>query len=161
MIYLNLIPSNLWYLNLRKILGQQEWTKLSLATREKFNWECYCCNISIKKLKQKKFFDAHEYWFFDREKKVVSLKAIICVCKKCHAAIHMGYSSINNQYDSALKHLQKVNKWSFDDAKNYIEWNFEEWAKNSKINWKFDLNSFNQWLNTTQLEIVYNFFRKK
>ncbi len=73
----------------------------------------------------------------------------------------MGYSSINNQYDSALKHLQKVNKWSFDDAKNYIEWNFEEWAKNSKINWKFDLNSFNQWLNTKQLEIVYNFFRKK
>ncbi len=160
MIYINLIPSNLWFLNLRKMLPIQEWKKVSERIRSEFNWQCYCCNISINQIKNKSFFHAHEYWIFNREKKEVSLAAIVCVCKKCHDSIHIGYSSVKKNYFNAFNHLKKVNQWSQEDTKNYVEYNFEEWSKNNKIDWVFNINSFSKWLNKEQVKMVSQFLNE-
>ena len=160
MIYINLIPSNLWYLNLRKMLSTKEWKNLSLKIRNEANWTCYCCNISINQLKNTKYFHAHEYWIFDRKSKTVKLAAIVCVCSHCHESIHLGLASVKNRSNRAVHHLMKVNKWTYQDANNYVEVLFEENMLNSTIDWQFDINSFKDWLNEDQLKQVIQFLEQ-
>lgn len=157
MIYINLIPSNVWYLNLRKMLTKTSWTNLSNEVREKSNWTCYCCGISLNQLKNKKYFHTHEYWLFNRETKQIKLAALVCVCSKCHAAIHIGYSSLFKKQDDCIKQIMKINKWSYTDVRNYVEASFEEHALNSTVEWNFDLDSFKQWLDDDEFNQVITF----
>ena len=160
MIYINLIPSNVWYLNLRKILPKSTWTNLSNRIREEANWKCYCCGISLDKLKEKKYFHTHEYWLFNRETKTIKLAALVCVCSKCHLAIHIGYSSIYNKQDDCMKQISRVNKWLLEDVRNYVEASYEEHAINSTIDWQFDLDSFRDWLTDDEYSYVMEYIKK-
>ena len=54
----------------------------------------------------------------------------------------------------------KVNKWTYQDANNYVEALFEENMLNSTIDWQFDINSFKDWLNEDQLKQVIQFLEQ-
>lgn len=135
MVFLNLIPKQLWFLNLRKILTKQRWKSISDSIKEEFNYTCVCCNIDLKKLKMKKYFHAHEVWIFDDKNLTATLKAIICVCSYCHNVIHIGYSSIKGEYKKSLHHMMKVNNWTYEEANSYIEFSFEQWNQRSNKKW--------------------------
>lgn len=152
MIYLSLIPKNIWYINLRTMLSVDEWNIISKRIRVEQEYTCFCCKVSLNELKSTKYFHAHEMWWFDDTKKIVDLKAILCVCWKCHESMHLGFASVKNNYKQAFGHLMKVNKWNYETANIYVESSFEKWSQNSNIDWKFNISSFENIL--TEQEIM-------
>lgn len=153
MIYLNLIPSNMWYLNLRKILSKEMWENLSKKIREEQKFVCYCCKVNDSTLPRNKFH-CHESWWFDDKNNVVSLKALICVCELCHKAIHLG--RVNDK--ESFKRIMYINKWDYETTKIYVDYEFEMWSKRSNKQWNVEVNSFKDWLNEEEFLIVKNFF---
>lgn len=158
MIYLNLIPKKLWYLNLRKMLSEQEWKKLSKKIREQHNYTCYCCRINSSKIPKNKFH-THESWWFNDQTKMVDLKALICVCEWCHLTIHFGYASLQKKSKEAYFHLKKVNHWNDEIARIYLEGEFEIWAKRSQQEWKINLSSFYDWIDEENMENIKKFLK--
>lgn len=146
MLYLNLIPSNLWYLNLRKLLTDQAWKQLSNDIRAAQHWTCQACGISIRQLKSPKWFDCHEMWDFNEQTHEVSLLCLVCLCKKCHSATHFGYASIKQQDQVAFAHLCKVNHWDKESAQVYIEACFEQWSQRSQKTWTLEWTSIANWV---------------
>lgn len=158
MININLIPSNMWYLNLRKLLSESQWTKLSNKIRSDQNWTCQACRISIKQLKSTKWFDCHEMWNFNDSTQEVELQYLVCLCKKCHTATHFGYAQIKGKNDSAFKHLCKVNHWDDESANLYIEACFEQWSKRSSKQWQLNWESFEKYLDKELIQTAkYNY----
>ncbi len=155
MIYLNLIPSNLWYLNLRKILSKESWELLSKKIRNEQEYTCYCCKISYPRLPKNKFH-CHEAWWFDDKMNQVSLKALLCVCELCHQSIHLG----RNDNKNAFKRIMNVNNWDYEMTKLYVESEFETWSKRSNKSWNINIDSFEEWVSTKQFEEIKKFFSK-
>lgn len=154
MIFVNLIPSSMWYLNLRKLLDKQKWTDLSNEIRQEQNWTCQFCDISIKQLKQKRFFHCHEMWDFDDKNNIVKLVCLVCLCSYCHEATHFGYASIKGKSKASFWHICKVNKWDKTTTSNYLEACFEKWSQRSNKQWIIDLNSIKDWINENDIKIV-------
>ncbi len=146
MIYLNLIPSSLWNLNLRKMLDAKSWQKLSTEIREEQNWTCLACGISLKQLKSKKYFHCHEMWDFDDEKQEVKLLCLMTLCSHCHNATHFGYSSIMGKNIPAFKQICKVNKWDAQTTEMYLEGCFEEWSRRSSKKWTINYESIKDYI---------------
>lgn len=160
MIYLNLIPKTLWYLNLRSLLTEQRWKKLSLSIREEQDWTCQACGISIKQLKQKKYFHCHEMWDFDDEKQEVKLLCLITLCSHCHMATHFGFSSINNKSQQSIKQIMKVNHWDRQTINYYLEGMFEQWMQRSNKQWKINMDSIKNFLSEDDFKLVENNLKK-
>jgi len=57
-----------------------------------------------------------------------------------HKVIHFGRTSILGEYDEAVRHLRKVNKWSDTQAFNHIDKKFIERESISRVNWKVDIS---------------------
>ncbi|MGL4951661.1 MAG: hypothetical protein ACRC4L_01600 [Mycoplasma sp.] len=136
------------------MLGEEQWKKLSLRVRETQQWKCQFCNITIKQLKQTKWFHCHEMWDFNDETNEVSLSCLLCLCSKCHMATHFGYASLSNKHSEAFKRICKVNNWSEDDTNNYIEASFEIWSRRSNKKWTFNKESLLFNLDEQQYKIV-------
>ncbi|MGL4950609.1 MAG: hypothetical protein ACRC4M_02085 [Mycoplasma sp.] len=160
MIIVNLIPSNLWNINLRLMLDETEWKKLSLQTREQQNWTCQFCKISINQLKQKKWFHCHELWGFDDDKNEIILSGLLCLCSKCHLATHFGYASIKNKQSESFQRICKVNNWSKEDTEVYLEHSFEIWSQRSTKTWTIHRESLKKNLSPEQYELVIEYIDK-
>ncbi len=156
MIYLNLIPRNLWYLNLRKMLPPATWDNLSKEIRSLQNYTCYCCGINSAKIPKNKFH-THEAWLFNDQTQEVSLGALVCVCEACHTAIHYGFAGVKNKSHSSFKRIMEINQWSAEVTNLYIEGEFEIWSKRSGIAWKLNLDSFKKWLATDLINEIRHY----
>ncbi|MGL4948708.1 MAG: hypothetical protein ACRC42_05030 [Mycoplasma sp.] len=160
MIFLNLIPSNLWYLNLRKMLSDEQWKIVSAKTRESQNWICYSCKISLNELRNKRWFHCHEVWDFNDELNEVELKCLLCLCSKCHSATHFGFSTIQNKHNDAFARICRVNGWDSETTNAYIEGNFEIWSRRSNKQWTFNLESIQKNLPDDCFEAVKKFINQ-
>ncbi len=153
MIYLNLIPRNMWYLNLRKMLSKESWDNLSKKIRSEQDYTCFCCGINSTKIPKNKFH-THEAWWFDDKHHTVELKALICICEACHTATHFGFAGIKNKSKESFNRIMRVNQWNYEMTNIYIESEFETWAKRSNIQWIIDLNTFKDWIDDSLVEQV-------
>lgn len=144
----------MWYLNLRKLLTEKQWIELSNKIRQEQDFTCQACYISIKQLKNKKYFHCHEMWEFNDVTNEVNLLCLMTLCSHCHLATHMGFASVQNKDNFALKHMCKVNKWDIETARHYIEGSFEEWSRRSAKTWKINIDSFNDWLDQEMIETI-------
>jgi hypothetical protein len=88
--------------------------------------------------------ECHEVWRYDEEKAVQVLVRMIALCPSCHSVKHIGRTSVAGDLESAIKHLCKVNAWSRQDAKLYIEAAFEDWSRKSRIKWNVNLDALSE-----------------
>jgi hypothetical protein len=80
-----------------------------------------------------------------------SLDKIICVCKDCHACIHMGHTLIEGDSEKARQHYMRVNNLSLEECENDIEDAFELWETMSQVDWFIDETKL-----IKQVEETYN-----
>jgi hypothetical protein len=93
------------------------------------------CEICGRKSK----LECHEVWFYDDRNYIQKLVKMIALCYDCHMVKHIGLAKIRGQYKKALKHLANANKISIEDAKLYVEVEFEIWSKRSSHEWILDI----------------------
>lgn len=136
MLTVELVPKTAWYKNLRSELPREKWNRLRKTAYENASYRCEICGGKGDRWP----VEAHEVWEYDDERRIQKLAGIVALCPLCHIVKHIGLAQVNGEYDIALKHLAKVNKWDMDMAKDYINRQFDKWRSRSKHEWKLDIN---------------------
>jgi len=140
MLTIELVPKTSWYKNLRSELPTEEWDRIRKDSYKNAGYRCEVCNGKGDKWP----VEAHEIWDYDDKKHVQKLMGIISLCPMCHKVKHIGLAQINGEYDMALKHLAKVNKWNIEKAKRYINKQFDKWLERNKYEWEIDITFLKQ-----------------
>lgn len=89
------VPLPLWGVNPRSILvkiDENWWNRIRLKVYESQGFHCACCGIHQKDQIGwvKNQLDAHELYDINYQTGEMRLKAIVPLCKACHAGIHFG-----------------------------------------------------------------------
>jgi hypothetical protein len=132
---IELVPSTSWYNNVRAKVTTREWDIIRKAVYNSAHNVCEICGGKGKK----HAVECHEIWEYDDSKYIQKLIGMIALCPSCHKVKHMGLAKMIGEYEIAVKHLAKVNGWTKEDAKIYIEAQFEKWAQRSNHKWTLDI----------------------
>lgn len=89
------VPMPLWGVNPRSILTQIDenwWDRVRMQVYDAQERHCACCGVHQKDQIGwvKNQLDAHELYDIDYSTGTMRLKAIVPLCKTCHAGIHFG-----------------------------------------------------------------------
>ena len=136
-----LVPDGCWGYNLRSILSKEQWDFLKKDAKYRANGKCSICG------KNTKFLDTHERWSYDQANGIQKLEDIIAVCKDCHSAIHIGYTSIKGNLEKAENHYMKVNGVSYAIMKNDLSIANQKHKKLNEVSeWKLDLSFLKRYI---------------
>jgi len=150
---IDLVPRNAWGKNVRAVISNYEWSKLrwhfgasleqptpgggAICGRSSEGNNYLVCNICQRTFDN---LHLHELWQFDDIKLVQKLIGCRAICEECHNAIHFGRSQAVGLEMQALAHLQMINGWSEEDAKNHVKTAFMQWMKRDDLHYKLDLS---------------------
>jgi len=135
-----LIPSTVFFSNLRSVLTKNEWDKLRKESYEKANHKCEICNDNGKNQGYRHNVECHEIWDYNYKLKTQTLIGLVSLCPRCHFIKHIGRTFAIGKQAEAFKHLENVNQWNHKEVVTYLVECFVEHKKKSQINWKLNLN---------------------
>lgn len=135
LLTIELVPRSAWYRNVRSNVSAEEWDRLRRATAKRAGNECEICGGRGARWP----VECHEVWSYDDERHVQKLERLIALCPPCHEVKHVGLAGARGRGDAALAHMARVNGWSREDARHYLEACFEVWARRSNHQWTLDL----------------------
>lgn len=133
---ISMIPTSTYGDNVRSLMKPEEWNILRSYIYAKAGYICEICGDKGTEHP----VECHEVWkllYKTKKQKLVRLESL---CPMCHKVIHFGRTSILGEYDEAVRHLRKVNKWSDTQAFNHIDKKFIERESISRVNWKVDIS---------------------
>ena len=134
-----LVPDGCWYYNLRSILKPEQWDYIKRTVKEKAGGKCAVCGEKSARL------DAHEKWSYDEKKGVQKLEGVYAVCPKCHAAIHIGRTSLKGDLNAAEDQYMKVNGVSYAEMKKDLsEANERHKRLNEVAEWVTDISKLKE-----------------
>ncbi len=132
-IHIELVPKTCWFSNVRSQVSKANWDTIRKHAYVKANHKCEVC-FSKRRL------EAHEIWHYDDHKLTQTLFGITAVCKSCHELYHLGYTSLKGNFPKAMHWLSKVNDWTPEETKEYVDIVFEIWYQRSQKSWTLDLS---------------------
>ena len=131
-IHIDLVPKNCWFSNVRSQVSVADWDWLRRQAYKAAGHKCEVCGAKGR-------LEAHEIWHYDDKKLIQKLHGITAVCKQCHELYHLGFTATQGKLPQALKRLAKVNSWTTEETKQYVDIVFEIWMDRSRKNWTLDL----------------------
>ena len=157
LLTVELVPSTVWFSNLRSILKESQWGKIKRKTFAKAGYRCEICGGCGLKWP----VECHEIWHYDDEKKIQTLSGLIALCPSCHEVKHIGLATKNGRRDKAALHLSKINNWSQKLTDTYIDEQFDKWKERSNYQWQLDItylkNEFNIEINLHERKAKQSF----
>lgn len=137
---IELIPSELWYKNLRSDSALHNWNKLRSDCYDKAAYKCEICSDNGIDQGYRHTVECHEEWEYNFETFEQKLTRLVCLCPNCHKVKHAGLSLIKGELPLVVLQLMMVNKISQDEAEEYIEDSFIRYETMNSIDWKQDLS---------------------
>lgn len=146
-----LVPEELWYVNLRSILRAQDWDVVRRDAYKRAGYKCRICGAGGR-------MEAHEEWSYDEKNAVQKLKDVLALCHNCHLVKHIARASLMGDEGVAMSHFLKVNHCSQMDYHSALAEANEVHARRNKIeNWVTDVS----WLKERfGLEIIPAYLKK-
>lgn len=138
-LFVDLIPQTCWFTNVRSCVSQRDWERIRRVVIERAGQKCEACGAR-RNVEKKRWLEVHERWAYDEDKKVQTLKRLICLCTDCHQSTHFGFAQVSGRGNQALAHLRKVTGMSKPKALRHIEAAFETWDERSQLTWRLDLS---------------------
>lgn len=132
-ILIELVPRTCWFTNVRSQVSVSDWDILRKEAYKKHNYKCSICHMKGR-------MEAHEIWHYDDKNKIQKLFEITSVCNKCHQLYHLGFASINGNFNKCKTWLKKLNNWTEEEVEEYINIVFDIWNQRSNYNWNLDLS---------------------
>jgi hypothetical protein len=142
---IELIPTPCWGRNLRSVLPDSRWTKISRDVREAAGGKCEICGGTNR-------IQCDEHWTYDDRRHVQGLVALRAVCQTCHNVMNLGRTSIiarqmADRYPTLMAdvtaHFMKVNgvdRSFFDQHKTAA---FTQWSERSAHkDWAVDYGDY-------------------
>lgn len=132
-IKFEMIPENMWYCNLRKILKPKHWDIVRKDAYERYENKCACCGRKVKRL------EGHELWDFNEETQTQKLTDVIALCKLCHLTIHIGQAGLLGKLEDCFNNYCRLNKCTKQECIDDYNNAFKIWEERNKIPWKLDI----------------------
>jgi len=136
MLTIELVPSTVWYTNLRSLLSQPDWDRIRRECYRKAGYLCEVCGGKGPKWP----VECHEIWEFNDDQKTQTLTGLIALCPDCHGVKHIGLSGKRGKGQEARAHLARVNNWTTQQAQACIRSAFEVWEERSEHEWDVDIS---------------------
>ena len=136
MLTIELVPSTVWYKNLRSELTSAQWDYIRKECYRKAGYVCEVCGGVGPKWP----VECHEIWEFDDAHLTQTLRGLIALCPSCHEVKHIGLAGKRGRGSIAQNHLAKVNGWTTNQAQEYIRKAFQIWKKRSQKEWALDIS---------------------
>ena len=131
-----LIPSGLWWVNLRSILRPAEWDAVRQAVYTAAGSRCELCGGAGRQ----HAVEAHEVWAWDLPRHEQRLVRLVALCPGCHLVKHAGRARQIGRGQEVLDQLQTVNGWSKAEARAHLKRAWDDWARRSTLDWRLDLS---------------------
>lgn len=136
LLTIELVPHSAWYKNVRSNVSKEEWDRVRKIVFERAGSVCEICGGRGARWP----VECHEVFEYDDARKFQKLARLLALCPECHEVKHIGLAGVRGRYQAALAHLARVNGWSLDDARHYVEVCFEVWQRRSQHQWTLDLS---------------------
>ncbi len=130
-----LVPSALWWLNLRSVLRAAEWDALRAAVYEAADHRCEVCGGTGRQ----RAVEAHEVWAWDVDERAQRLVRVVALCAGCHLVKHAGRARVIGHEDEVIDQLREVNHWTEAQAGAHLKTARDDWARRSALEWRLDL----------------------
>ncbi|MDQ3652654.1 MAG: HNH endonuclease [Acidobacteriota bacterium] len=140
LLTIELVPRTAWYKNVRSNVAPEEWDRLRRIIFERANYVCEICGGRGRKWP----VECHEVFAYDDERRVQQLVKLVALCPACHQVKHIGLAGARGHMREATAHMARVNHWSLEDARHYIEGCFEIWSRRSCHQWTLDISYLEQ-----------------
>jgi len=142
-LFIELVPSTCWYINLRKELTQTEWDKIRKEVYARAGYQCEICGAKGR-------LSCHEIWEYNDKTNTQKLKGFQALCDNCHNIKHMGFVNVQisegkwpeSRREELAQHFMQVNNVTRDEFENHVTTAFEEWGQRSQKEWTTDLGNF-------------------
>ncbi len=136
LLTIELVPRTAWYKNVRSNVAPEEWDRLRRIVYERAGHRCEVCGGRGSKWP----VECHEVFAYDDERHTQTLVKLVALCPSCHQVKHIGLAGVRGKLREATAHLAKVNRWSTEDARHYIEGCLELWSRRSQHEWTLDIS---------------------
>jgi len=146
---IEMIPSSMWYHNVRQAVTQNSWDKLRKMTYAKAGQVCEVCSGVGKQHP----VECHEIWYFDDYQKIQTLLGLTALCPDCHAVKHIGLSNVQGRLQPCLEHLANTNLWTIKQAAEYANECADLCQSRSRFNWLVDIT----WLDQHQVKYTHKY----
>lgn len=130
-LYIDLVPSNTWFKNLRSILKKDEWDSIRRYIYKRANNKCEICGQRGSKHP----VEAHERWNFNEDTGTQLLVGVQALCPSCHEATHFGLAGARGQAFKAKQHIIQTNKWTNEEFEAHYKEAVNKWQYRNKRNW--------------------------
>jgi hypothetical protein len=138
-----LVPKTSWYGDLRELLDEETWARISSEVAERAGGRCEICGGRGPRHRP---VECHELWRYDDQIRVQALVRIVALCPNCHTVQHMGFANLHGGGTQARAHLARVNGWSLARTDAHIAEAFRTWARRNHGPWILDLGGLRPYL---------------
>lgn len=137
-LFVDLVPSSCWFTNVRSCVEPRDWERLRRMITGRANYQCESCGAGEDR-DRRIWLEAHERWNYDEQRRVQSLRRLVCLCTDCHMTTHFGLAQIRGNSPQAFAHLCKVTGMSEAQAEEHVQAAFFVWEQRSRFDWVLDL----------------------
>jgi hypothetical protein len=148
MLTIDLLPKE--FLDIRSSLGETEWNKIAKIISNSVGNRCEICYDTGPDYT----IECQAIWDFDDIRHCLTLSGFIALCPACYEAKNMLRAMHQGRGEIAILHLGKVNEWSVQQTRDYIEEQLKIFERRSQYHWIDDIS----WL--LKLEIFYPEIKK-
>eukprot|EP00239_Pterosperma_sp_CCMP1384_P007642 CAMPEP_0197844634 /NCGR_PEP_ID=MMETSP1438-20131217/1631_1 /TAXON_ID=1461541 /ORGANISM="Pterosperma sp., Strain CCMP1384" /LENGTH=312 /DNA_ID=CAMNT_0043455549 /DNA_START=385 /DNA_END=1323 /DNA_ORIENTATION=- len=120
--------------NLSKMLPAADWDMLRKDAYKHAEYRCEVCSATGPKWP----VEAHEQWTLDFSKNEMALTGIQALCPLCHQVRHL--LTQRPRHSSVVRHLSKVNSWTAEETRVYINHAAKVQDEMSKSEWTVNLD---------------------
>jgi hypothetical protein len=144
LIYLDMLPDNVWGSNLRGILPNTAWHELRLPVCEEAGNRCEVCGQSgyDPDTGRPRRPDCHELWRFEitSTSAVQRLARLIALCPDCHRVLHSGRAAIRGELSMVVAQLRAVNAWNDSEIRLALHNADDRFRWRRRYSWDLDLS---------------------
>lgn len=139
---IELVPKTSWGHNVRMLVTKAAWNEIRQKCYREAGNRCQVCNGVGKRHP----VECHEVWHYDDAQELQTLRGFIALCPGCHKAKHLGQAFTIGRGEEALRHLARVNEWTIEEARLYIDEVFDTWLRRSQQAWKVDISFIDEYI---------------
>jgi hypothetical protein len=142
-----MVPQSSWYKDLRQLLDEATWERISSLVAERAGERCEICGGRGPRHRP---VECHELWRFDDPVRVQTLVRVVALCPDCHAVKHWETVRKHGGDTQARAHLARVNGWSLAQTDTHIRDAFGLWAQRNQGPWIVDLEGLRPYLGAAE-----------
>lgn len=138
-LFVDLVPRSCWFTQARSCVSRRDWERLRRMVTNRAGHCCEVCHRGEDR-GSRRWLEVHERWAFDDERRVQTLRRLICLCTDCHTTTHYGLAGLNDKGEQAFQHLCAITGMSEDEAMRHVITATGLYRERSDFQWELNLS---------------------